>query len=138
MWRSSPCKQFRLLRYLNERHITGIATKRNNPQRMFGSVVVLDGNGSRDETDRFQRLLQRVSQSRRPEGRNSDRNAGIQGCESPIISLAATLSRPVPNADGGMNTIRHPQAKVRPVGVRNVTDVTVVAARTERVGDDSL
>jgi hypothetical protein len=27
MWRSNPCKQFQLLVYVNERHITGIATK---------------------------------------------------------------------------------------------------------------
>ena len=80
------------------------ATDRNNPQRVFGPVVVLDGNGFRDETDRFQRLLQRVSQSCRAEGRNSDRNVRIQGCESPIISLAATLSWAVSNTDGGMST----------------------------------
>ena len=34
MWRSNPCKQFQLLRYLNERHITGIATKQQYSTRM--------------------------------------------------------------------------------------------------------
>src|SRR5262245_34173543 len=63
------------------------ATNRNNPQRVFGPVVVLDSNGFRNETDRFQRLLQRVSKSCRPEGRNSDCNLRIQRCESPFISL---------------------------------------------------
>src|SRR5215813_11263842 len=80
------------------------ATNRNNPQRVFGPVVVLDSNGFRNETDRFQRLLQRVSESCRPEGRNSDRSLRIQRCESPFISLAATLSWTVPNTDGGIST----------------------------------
>src|SRR5437870_4286674 len=33
------------------------ATDRHNPQRMFGPAVVLDGNGSRDETDRNPRVV---------------------------------------------------------------------------------
>jgi hypothetical protein len=37
------------------RHIRGIATKRNNSQRMFGSILVLDGHGFRDEINRVQR-----------------------------------------------------------------------------------
>src|SRR5262249_24981797 len=65
------------------------ATDWNNPQRVFGPVVVLDRCTFGDETDHFQRLLQWVSQSCRAEGRNADRNTRSQGCESPIILLAA-------------------------------------------------
>src|SRR5207253_1617168 len=36
MWRSSLYKPFLLLRHLNERHITGIATKRLDTPRMLG------------------------------------------------------------------------------------------------------
>src|SRR5262245_13829954 len=67
-------------------------TDRNNPQRVFGPVVVLDGHGFRVEADRFQHLLQRVSQSCRAAGSDSNRNVGVHRRESQILSLAATLS----------------------------------------------
>ena len=76
----------------------------NNPQRVFGPVGVLDGNGFRDKTKRVQKLLQRVSKSCWAERRNSDRNARMQRRESQIISLAATLSSAVPNTGRGMST----------------------------------
>jgi hypothetical protein len=56
------------------RHITGIATKRDDTPRVSGPAVVLDGNRFRNQTDRFQRLLQRASQSFGAEGENADRN----------------------------------------------------------------
>src|SRR5438552_1851642 len=71
---------------------------------MFGPVVVLDGDGFRDETNCVQRLLQRVSRTCRAERRNSGRSVGIQRCESQILSLAATLSWALSNTDGGMST----------------------------------
>src|SRR6516164_2803437 len=69
----------------------------NNPKRVFGPASFLDGNGFGDKTSRVQGLLQQVSKSCWAQGRNSDRNARIQRCESQIISLAATLSWAVPN-----------------------------------------
>src|SRR3954469_18334722 len=71
---------------------------------MFGPVVVLDGNGFRHETDRLQRLLQRVPGSCGAEGRNSNRNVRFQRCESSIISVAATLSWALSNTNGSMST----------------------------------
>src|SRR5215813_4941020 len=79
-------------------------TNRNDPQRKFGPVVVLDGHGFRDEAIRVQRLLQRLSRSCRAEGRNSGRNVGIERCESKILSLAATLWWALSNTDGGVST----------------------------------
>jgi hypothetical protein len=80
------------------------ATDRNNPQRMFGPVVVLDGNGFRDETDRFQRLLQRVPLSCGAEGRNADRDSGIERRRAETLSLAETLPRLIPNTNCCMRT----------------------------------
>src|ERR1700730_5068484 len=76
---------------------------RNNSQRMFGPVVVLDCHGFRDETNRVQRLLQRISQSCRAKRRNSGGNIGIERCESQILSLEATLSGALSNTDGGVS-----------------------------------
>src|SRR5262245_58128079 len=76
------------------------ATDWNNPQRVFGPLVVLDTIGFRNEIDCFQELLQRLSQSCWVEGRNSDRDGRIQRCESQIVSLAVTLPRAVPDTNG--------------------------------------
>ena len=77
-------------------------TDRNNPPRVSGSAVVLDGNRFRNQTDLFQTLLQRASQSLGAEGENADRNIGIEGRESSIVPLAATLSGALSNTDGGV------------------------------------
>jgi hypothetical protein len=59
---------------------------------MFGPVVVLDGNGFRDETDRFQRLLQRVPLSCGTEGRNADRDSEIERRRAETLSLAENIA----------------------------------------------
>jgi len=49
----------------------------NNPTRVFGPVAVLDGNGFGNNTYCVQGLLQQVSNSCWPQGRNAGRNTGI-------------------------------------------------------------
>jgi len=66
------------------------------------SAVVLDGNRFRNQTDGFQRLLQRASQSFGAEGENADRNIGIEGRQSSIVPLAATLSWALSHTDRGV------------------------------------
>jgi transposase InsO family protein len=51
---------------------------------------------------RFQRLLQRASQSFGAEGENADRNIWVEARESSIVPLAATLSWALSNTDGGV------------------------------------
>src|SRR6267143_384831 len=63
---------------LNERHITGIATKRNNSPRMPRPSSVLDGGGSRVETFGLPKLLQYGSRSRVAGESGSDSDCGIQ------------------------------------------------------------
>jgi len=77
---------------------------RKNPQRMFGPVVVLNGNGFTDETDRFQRLLQRVPLSCGAEGRNGDRDSEIERRRAETLSFAETLPRLIPNTNCCMRT----------------------------------
>jgi hypothetical protein len=80
------------------------ATDRNNPQRMFGPVVVLDGSGFRDETDHFQRLLQQVPLLCGAEGRNADRDSGIERRRAETLWLAETMPRLIPNTNCCMTT----------------------------------
>ena len=58
---------------------------------MFGSIVVLDGNGFGDEANRVQELLQPTSKSRRIEGKDADRNSGIHRRESQMLSMEDAL-----------------------------------------------
>ena len=74
----------------------------NNPTRVFGPVAVLDGNGFRNKTCCVRGLLQQASNSRWSQGKNSDRNDGIEGCQSQVLSLAPTLSSAVPNTNRRM------------------------------------
>jgi hypothetical protein len=60
-----------------------------------------------DRRGRARNRRSATSDTRTDEGRRGDRNVRIQGCESPFISLAATLSWAVSNTDGGISTIRH-------------------------------
>ncbi len=70
-----PMQATPVLRYLNERHITGIATKRNNPARMPRPVAVLDRDRSSIEADRVSELLQHISNSCGAERQTANRNA---------------------------------------------------------------
>jgi hypothetical protein len=58
---------------------------------MFGSTIVLDGNGLGDETNRLQGLSQPASKSRRIEGKDADRNSGIHRRESQMLSMEDAL-----------------------------------------------
>lgn len=58
----------------------------------------------RDETDRFQRLLQRVPLSCGAEGRNADRDSGSERRRAETLSLAETLPRLIPNTNCCMRT----------------------------------
>src|SRR5262244_1093972 len=76
----------------------------NHPTRVFGPVAVSDGDRLGNKTYGVQGLLQLASNSRWSQGRNSDRNDGIERCQSQILSLAATLSWAVPNTNRRMST----------------------------------
>src|SRR5215471_7325123 len=76
----------------------------NHPTRVFGPVAVLDGDRLGNKPYGVQGLLQLASNSRWSQGRNSDRNDGIERCHSQILSLAATLSWAVPNTNRRMST----------------------------------
>src|SRR5215468_1850058 len=76
----------------------------NHPTRVFGPVAVLDGDRLGNKTYGVQGLLQLASNSRWSQGRNSDRNDGIERCHSQILSLAATLSWAVPNTNRRIST----------------------------------
>src|SRR5215831_4091519 len=76
----------------------------NHPTSVFGPVAVLDGNRLGNKTHCVQGLLQSASNSRWSQGKNSDRNDGIERCRSQILSLAAALSWPVPNTNCRMST----------------------------------
>src|SRR5215813_14543513 len=70
---------------------------------MPGSVAILDGNGFDEKVNWVQRLLQQASNSHWAEGKNSNRNAGIQRCEHQIISVAGTLPWALPDPNRGMS-----------------------------------
>src|SRR3974390_161768 len=100
MWRSSPYKQLEPLRYPNERHITGIATKRHPSTRVFGSPVVLDDDRSRKQAARFQDLFQQPSHAYLT-GRANAGYAGVTtNRKSPLVSMAAPLPILVSDPNG--------------------------------------
>src|SRR5688572_22940414 len=53
------------LHYLNERHITGIATKRNGPPGALGPNIILDGSRPGGETSSVPELFQSTSHALR-------------------------------------------------------------------------
>src|ERR1035438_4991204 len=74
-------------------HITGIATKRHDSTRVFGSHVVLDDGGSRKQVARFQDILQRSSHAYLPGGAYARHARVATSRESPLQSMATSLSR---------------------------------------------
>ena len=86
------CKQFQLLRYLSEHHITGIETKRHRSTGVFGSHFVLDCGGSRKQAARFQDLLQQPSHPYLNRRANAESAWVTTNRKSPLVSMATSLS----------------------------------------------
>ena len=83
-----------------ERHITGIATKRYPSTRVSGLHVVLDDCRSRNQTARFQNLLQQPSYAYLT-GRANARYAGVTtNRQSRLVSMATSLSGPLSDTGG--------------------------------------
>src|SRR6201984_3491631 len=81
-------------------HITGIATKRHPAARILGSPVVLDDGRPRKQAARFQDLLQQPSHAYLT-GRANARHAGVTtNRQSPLVSMATTLSSPLSDPGG--------------------------------------
>src|SRR6267154_1782561 len=77
------------------RHITGIATKRHHSTRVLGSHFVLDDGRSRKQTARFQDLLQQLSHAYLTRRANAGYAPVTTNRESPLVSVATSLSRPI-------------------------------------------
>jgi hypothetical protein len=84
------------------RHITGIATKRHNSTRVFGSNVVLDNCRSREQAARFQSLLQQPSHAYFTGRANAGYARVTTSSRSPLVSMATSLSEALSDAGGGV------------------------------------
>jgi len=93
------------------RHITAIATKRNNSPRMPRPSSVLDGGGSRVETFGFPKLLQYGPRSRVAGESDSDSGCGIQTGRSQMLRVAETMSWLYQTPKAAWRRIRHLQAR---------------------------
>jgi len=82
------------------RHITGIATKRDHSTRVFGSPVVLDNGRPRKQAARFQDLLQQPSHAYIAGRANAGDSCVTTSSQSPLVSMATSLSGPLPDTCG--------------------------------------
>ena len=101
------------------RHITGIATKRNNSPRMFGRLLFWTATDLEMKLIAFRDYYNGLSQSCRTERRNSGCNAGIQRCGSRILSVENALPGFISNAYRSMSTNRQPQVQKKLYALRS-------------------
>ena len=94
------------------RHITGIATKRYPSTRVFGSHVVLDDGRSRKQTARFQDLLQQQSHAYLTGRANAGYAPVTANRQSPLVSMATSLSGPLSDTGGCLISQRFALATV--------------------------
>jgi hypothetical protein len=96
-----------------ERHITGIATKRHPSARVLGSHFVLDDGRSRKQAARFQDLLQQPSHAYLTGRANAGYARVTTSSQSPLVSMATTLSGPLSDSDGCLISQRFARCGIR-------------------------
>src|SRR5215510_11323740 len=90
-----PVRAVPVAGFLNERHITEIATKRDDPSGALRPNIILDGSRSGRETPRLPGLFQQASRSLGLK-RTAARSTGC-GCAAKLcfVPVAEALSRTV-------------------------------------------
>src|SRR6516164_4369884 len=96
MWRSSHACNCGCGRYLNVHHITGIATKRDDPSGVLRPNIILDGIRSGRETPRLPELFQQEPRTfglKRTAARSRGCGCAVKLCFIPVAeALSRTLS----------------------------------------------